>query len=56
MPEDGKEDEDEEGEKGGLWQDTQSCACQNKTPRPTRRKFTTKQRGGSPKVTPKPSD
>lgn len=37
----------EGGEKHSLWQDTQTCACQNKTSRSTRRKSTgkTKRRG-----------
>lgn len=54
MPKDGKRDGDGAGmEEGGggrkrsLWQDTQTCACQNKTPRSMRRKFArkTKRRG-----------
>lgn len=50
MQRDGKRDEDEAGyvkagrggAKRSLWQDTQTCACQDKIPRSVRRKFISK--------------
>lgn len=67
MPKDGKRDVDGVGEGGGeggnagknkhsLWQDTQTCACQNKIPRSMRRKFKSKTKRRGANVTLNPSN